>query len=76
MLRERYSLTDGMLDKMTRAEQRETAAFSVAVDKVAHEDMKVVYPAPDRSERPAHCGRRVVRRVLGTATVVAPNDRA
>lgn len=43
VLRERYSLTDGMLDETTRAELRETAAFSVVVDKVAYEDMKVVY---------------------------------
>lgn len=43
VLRERYSLTDGMLDETTRAELRETAAFSVAVDKVAYEDMKIVY---------------------------------
>jgi hypothetical protein len=43
VLRERYSLTDGMLDETTRAELRETAAFSAAVDKVAYEDMKVVY---------------------------------
>ncbi|MFC4855032.1 hypothetical protein [Actinophytocola glycyrrhizae] len=42
-LRDRYSLTDGMLDEATRAELREAAAFSVAVDKVAYEDMKVVY---------------------------------
>ncbi|HEY0640159.1 MAG TPA: hypothetical protein VGD67_21225 [Pseudonocardiaceae bacterium] len=42
-LRERYSLTDGMLDEATRAELRETAAFSVAVDKVAYEDMKIVH---------------------------------
>lgn len=42
-LRERYSLTSGMLDEKTRAELRETAAFSVAVDKVAYQDMNVVY---------------------------------
>lgn len=42
-LRDRYSLTNGMLDEKTLAELRETAAFSVAVDKVAYEDMKVVY---------------------------------
>ncbi len=43
VLRERYSLTDGMLDETTRAELRETAAFSAVVDKVAYEDMKIVY---------------------------------
>lgn len=42
-LLERYSLTNGMLDEKTRAELRETAAFSVAVDKVAYQDMNVVY---------------------------------
>ncbi|GGM88973.1 hypothetical protein GCM10011609_27230 [Lentzea pudingi] len=43
VLRERYSLTDGMLDEAARAELRETAAFSAAVDKVAYHDMKIVY---------------------------------
>lgn len=42
-LLERYSLTSGMLDEETRAELREAAAFSAAVDKVAYEDMNVVY---------------------------------
>lgn len=43
VLRERYSLTDGMLDEATRAELRGTAAFSAVVDKIAYEDMKIVY---------------------------------
>jgi hypothetical protein len=43
VLRERYSLTDGMLDESTRAELRGSAVFSAAVDKVAYQDMKVVY---------------------------------
>ncbi|MGB3438271.1 MAG: hypothetical protein WBA97_05910 [Actinophytocola sp.] len=43
VLRERYSLTEGMLDETTRAELSETATFSAAVEKVAYEDMKVVY---------------------------------
>ncbi|MEV0675432.1 hypothetical protein AB0I60_02800 [Actinosynnema sp. NPDC050436] len=42
-LRERYSLTDGMLDEATRAELRETTNFSDAVDKVAYADMKIVH---------------------------------
>jgi len=42
-LLERYSLTSGMLDEKTRAELREAAAFSVVVDKVAYQDMKIVY---------------------------------
>lgn len=43
VLRERYSLTDGMIDEATRAELCETAAFSGAVERVAYEDMKIVY---------------------------------
>ncbi|WP_434444600.1 hypothetical protein [Lentzea sp. E54] len=43
VLRERYSLTEGMLDETTRAELRETATFSAAVEKVAYEDMKILY---------------------------------
>lgn len=43
VLRERYSLTDGMIDDATRAELRETATFSAAVDRVAYADMKTVY---------------------------------
>lgn len=50
VLRERYSLTDGMLDERARAELRGTAAFSAVVDKVAYEDMKIVY-ADDTSAR-------------------------
>lgn len=42
-LLDRYSLVDGMLDEATRAELRKTAAFSVAVDKVAYQDMAIVY---------------------------------
>ncbi|MET9227839.1 hypothetical protein [Lentzea sp. NPDC003310] len=43
VLRERYSLTDGMIDKVTRAELRETPFFSAAVEKVAYTDMKILY---------------------------------
>ncbi|GLZ38153.1 hypothetical protein [Actinokineospora sp. NBRC 105648] len=43
VLRDRYSLTDGMLDESTRAELCETADFSAAVDQVAYEDMRVLY---------------------------------
>jgi hypothetical protein len=43
VLRERYSLTNGILSNATRAELRETAAFSATVEKVAYEDMKFVY---------------------------------
>ena len=53
VLRERYSLTDGMLDAATRAELCETPDFSVAVDKVAYDDMRVVY-ADETSARFQH----------------------
>ncbi|MFD4668668.1 hypothetical protein ACFWNN_02980 [Lentzea sp. NPDC058450] len=42
-LLDRYSLTEGMLDDATRAQLREAPAFSAVVDKVAYQDMKIVY---------------------------------
>lgn len=43
VLRERYSLTDGLISRATRAELRKTASFSAAVEKVAYADMKILY---------------------------------
>ncbi|WP_394620157.1 hypothetical protein JNUCC0626_13930 [Lentzea sp. JNUCC 0626] len=42
-LLDRYSLTEGMLTDATRAQLREAPSFSAMVDKVAYEDMKIVY---------------------------------